>query len=87
MHAWWSFLEQESSSTQRGAHSPSQCRRAMLMAVLRDRFSSEPWQEYMSGGSLNTRLWGKPHDTVTNHERMAWALDTAEVPSHDQILM
>ena len=41
----------------------------------------------MSGGSLNTRLWGKPHNTVTNHERMTWALDTAEVPSRKQIPM
>ena len=76
MHAWWSFLVQESSSWKL-ALCLSQCRRAMVSAL---HFISKPWQEYMSGGSLNTRLWGKPRDTVTDLERMTWALDTAEVP-------
>ena len=34
--------------------------------------------EYMSGGSLNYRLWDKPHQSVTWRERLTWALDTAE---------
>merc|ERR1711871_720789 len=35
-------------------------------------------QEFMSGGSLNTRLWGKPFQSVAWSERVQWALDTAE---------
>jgi len=34
--------------------------------------------EFLDGGSLNTRLWGKPRESVTWQERLRWSLDTSE---------
>ena len=35
-------------------------------------------EEYLSGGSLDTRLWGTSFSSVTWGERLQWACDTAE---------
>lgn len=35
-------------------------------------------QEYVSGGSIDSRLWDKPRESVTDWERITWACDTAE---------
>ena len=35
-------------------------------------------QEFLSGGSIDTRLWAQPLESVTNLERIVWACDAAE---------
>ena len=35
-------------------------------------------QEYMSGGSIDSRLWHTPYVSVSEEERVRWAVDTAE---------
>jgi len=39
-------------------------------------------QEFMAGGSLDTRLWGEPLQSVTWLERLTWACDVAEGMAH-----
>ena len=36
-------------------------------------------QEFMSGGSIDTRIWNQPLSSVTWKERVQWCKDTAEV--------
>ena len=36
----------------------------------------------MSGGSLDTHLWGKPLHAVTWEQKLQWAVDTAEASDH-----
>ena len=38
--------------------------------------------EFMSGGSLDSRLWHQPLDSVTWRERLTWACDVAEGMEH-----
>ena len=36
-------------------------------------------QEFMSGGSIDTRIWNQPLSSVTWKERVQWCKNTAEV--------
>jgi len=35
-------------------------------------------QEFMSGGSLDGKLWNTPQESVTWHEKLTWAADVCE---------